>query len=78
MKQKVDYQKELKEKARFYLETQEWNYQKALKEYKLDLKGQTVMELMQYNKKKGKKSQFKIEEDGKIIKLKKEEKCAIF
>ena len=74
----LQQQKDLKEKAQFYLETQNWDYQKALKEYKLDLKGQTVMELIQYNKKHSKKSQFKITEDGKIIKIKKEDKCTVF
>ena len=60
------------------METQDWDFQKALKEYKLDLRGQTVMELIQYNKKNAKNKQFKIGEDGKITKLNKGEKCSIF
>lgn len=42
-----------KEQAKFYLENNKWKVDDALKQYKLDLRGQTVFELYKYNKQTG-------------------------
>lgn len=76
------------EKAKIYMEMFNDDYAKALKEFKLDLRGQVIQDLHKYNLRTGQNNQYRISEKGEVVKLvkkvnnkkkkKKDKDCNIF